>query len=123
MKVLKNLFGSDSKIDQTSIYYKYELNVKKFTGNYWVDGKKIFKKVFPAGSITSTSFILNVNENVSTLIDVTIMTYSSSGAQRPGSFNPYLTELYFNPTNSQLLMSFSSYQPVGGYIIIEFTEN
>ena len=64
MKVLKNLFGNDSKIDQTCIYFNYT-NEKQWTGKC-LKGKKIYAIIIDStvSEIVSKINALNVDDFV-----------------------------------------------------------
>lgn len=103
-----------------------------FTGNYWIDGKPIYKKVVDCGALpnTTTKNVPHGVTNISLVLTATAMTYSTNTAYPFAplpSINPAtLTSsvaLYVDRSNIRLVTNANLSMYDKTFAIIEYTKN
>lgn len=75
---MKNINGSAKPYD----YFQYSKN-EQFTGQYWIDGKKIYQKTFVA---TTNSFVHSIS-NLSNVVSISAIYYRGNTYGRSDGSN------------------------------------
>ena len=101
---------------------------EQFTGQYWIDGKKIYRKVIPFTSTQGVSSVSVSGCNIDVLVSSRVFIKNTNGGDycvgsyydtSNDSFNYYLNrgKAYF------VLRSGTTYAYGTGYMTIEYTKN
>lgn len=114
--------GESKKIQvQNLIGNPYYSTDETFTGQYWIDGKPIYRKVFDNGS-----YVSNLDINVSSLnIDTLIKIDAIGNDNTSGTGNKWLLgetsnrDIYIRVSDNHLVTSGSLYKR---YAILEYTK-
>lgn len=94
MKVITKL---NKLISRKCVYEKYSTE-EQFTGKYWIDGKKIYKKAFTGTTAsTATSAILGNLDNKDKVISISGVVLSSTIRQIPWVNGSDTISLQVNP--------------------------
>ena len=92
MKFIK-FFGN--KVRKKDVYFKYSTE-EQFTGEYWIDGKKIYTKVIKETGVLSKAETSNIKHdiiNLSEFVDYDVFVQGDDGLYR-------LTVVYYSNVTS-----------------------
>jgi hypothetical protein len=128
--------------DLIGSYFKNQhsfLEIETFTGRYWIDGKKIYRKVFEVPyQVTTSELVFDYNatlENIDIMVSMQAMvmdpkfTYQGEGNKGNNpNYGQHGFKTYFDKgATNQNLAVFTDF-PIGteiqgGHLIIEYTKN
>ena len=118
-------FKDDYKrLRKKNVYFQYSTS-EQFTGEYWVDGKKIYMRYIDStvGSIQS-----QINSGVSTLLEVHGFAYSMWGQYWPipcwHQESGYIITAYWGANMNGIILGFGSNFPSGNRAVawIKYTK-
>lgn len=118
---------SGTRLRKKNVYFQYSFE-EQFTGEYWVDGKKIYCK-----NVTTT--VGNVNDELNAIgIDTLVYLFGTAKSNYNNTWlipNAYNNEpsynIYFNYTSStkSMSISFGNYYGVNNVVVVtvKYTKN
>ena len=82
---------------------RYALNEEKWTGDYWIDGKKIYQRVYHQTSTGTSSLKINVDDSemeTITKFETVFISNNVVGSNATGAI-----ESYFSRTNHHIAIN------------------
>ena len=123
-------FIDNIRLRKKNIYFKYSED-EQFTGEYWIDGSKIYSKTFESSTLGSAE--LNINHGISDIGNYRTFDFGNSFWYNKLNFQCYPLNTYINSsswsssysiTDTQVQMRFGAnfVSNWGMFITIKYTK-
>ena len=124
-------FGN--KVRKKDVYFKYSTE-EQWTGEYWLDGKKIYSKVMQSTGVLSSAGVVNIKHdiiNLSEFVDYDVFVQGDDGLYRlPVVYYSNVTSGTFydmfarvNGNSIQIINNSSSWSGYSVTAILYYTKN
>lgn len=96
---------------------------EQWTGDYWIDGKKIYRKIIIDQSPSKTQHTIPINTTIDTLVDLRGIVHLNSGSTVPIPYNQdanYFT--LFLVDGNEGVSVIGTFDPLSIVVFLEYTK-